>query len=389
MMEIEEKIKELFESGKTKPYQIAKELQIDTKDVRKHLREMTEEGKIDNSGTVKRIQKRQEEVEKLLKDDKRAKEIAKILDVSTYTIREDIKHLKARGKVQSIQEENTHKKSEQEESKEESNQNRIIELYEADKTQKEIAEILGISINKLKKTLENLLAEGKIESKHEIRKKQIRTLCEAEKTQEKIAEILKISPTTVSRYVRELKAEGLDIKKQQRSKKKRKQRKEKIIRKEKARLLYEDEKTQGKIAKELNISESTVTNYIKELKQEGKIKERPKKTKQQQEREEVVRKLYSKKKTYREIAETIGISVSGIYRIVSELKAEGLIKERKITKKERLDEIERLYKAGKTQTEIAKKLGVSPTTINREIKKHGIVRGNGELESVEELTNRK
>ena len=234
-MEIEEKIKELFESGKTKPYQIAKELQIDTKDVRKHLREMTEEGKIDNSGTVKRIQKRQEEVEKLLKDDKRAKEIAKILDVSTYTIREDIKHLKARGKVQSIQEENTHKKSEQEESKEESNQNRIIELYEADKTQKEIAEILGISINKLKKTLENLLAEGKIESKHEIRKKQIRTLCEAGKTQEKIAEILKISPTTVSRYVRELKAEGLDIKKQQRSKKKRKQRKEKIIRKEKAR----------------------------------------------------------------------------------------------------------------------------------------------------------
>lgn len=389
MMEIEERIKELFESGKTKPYQIAKELQIDTKDVRKYLREMAEEGKIDNSGTVKRIQKRQEEVEKLLKDDKRAKEIAKILDVSTYTIREDIKHLKARGKVQSIQEENTHKKSEQEESKEESNQNRIIELYEADKTQKEIAEILGISINKLKKTLENLLAEGKIESKHEIRKKQIRTLCEAEKTQEKIAEILKISPTTVSRYVRELKAEGLDIKKQQRSKKKRKQRKEKIIRKEKARLLYEDEKTQGKIAKELNISESTVTNYIKELKQEGKIKERPKKTKQQQEREEVVRKLYSKKKTYREIAETIGISVSGIYRIVSELKAEGLIKERKITKKERLDEIERLYKAGKTQTEIAKKLGVSPTTINREIKKHGIVRGNGELESVEELTNRK
>ena len=403
MMEIEERIKELFESGKTKPYQIAKELQIDTKDVRKYLRKMVEEGKIDNSGTVKRIQKRQEEVEKLLKDDKRAKEIAKILDVSTYTIREDIKHLKARGKVQSIQEENTrekseqeeskeentHKKSEQEESKEESNQNRIIELYEADKTQKEIAEILGISINKLKKTLENLLAEGKIESKHEIRKKQIRTLCEAGKTQEKIAEILKISPTTVSRYVRELKAEGLDIKKQQRSKKKRKQRKEKIIRKEKARLLYEDEKTQGKIAKELNISESTVTNYIKELKQEGKIKERPKKTKQQQEREEVVRKLYSKKKTYREIAETIGISVSGIYRIVSELKAEGLIKERKITKKERLDEIERLYKAGKTQTEIAKKLGVSPTTINREIKKHGIVRGNGELESVEELTNRK
>ena len=389
MMEIEERIKELFESGKIKPYQIAKELQIDTKDVRKYLREMAEEGKIDNSGTVKRIQKRQEEVEKLLKDDKRAKEIAKILDVSTYTIREDIKHLKARGKVQSIQEENTHKKSEQEESKEESNQNRIIELYKTDKTQKEIAEILGISINKLKKTLENLLAEGKIESKHEIRKKQIRTLCEAEKTQEKIAEILKISPTTVSRYVRELKAEGLDIKKQQRSKKKRKQRKEKIIRKEKARLLYEDEKTQGKIAKELNISESTVTNYIKELKQEGKIKERPKKTKQQQEREEVVRKLYSKKKTYREIAETIGISVSGIYRIVSELKAEGLIKERKITKKERLDEIERLYKAGKTQTEIAKKLGVSPTTINREIKKHGIVRGKGELESAEKLTNRK
>ena len=109
MMEIEERIKELFESGKIKPYQIAKELQIDTKDVRKYLREMAEEGKIDNSGTVKRIQKRQEEVEKLLKDDKRAKEIAKILDVSTYTIREDIKHLKARGKVQSIQEENTHK----------------------------------------------------------------------------------------------------------------------------------------------------------------------------------------------------------------------------------------------------------------------------------------
>ena len=161
MMEIEEKIKELFESGKTKPYQIAKELQIDTKDVRKHLREMTEEGKIDNSGTVKRIQKRQEEVERLLKDDKQEKEIAKILDVSIYTIREDIKHLKAKGKVQSIQEENTHEKSKQEESKEESNQNRIIELYEADKTQEEIAEVL------------------------------------------------KISQTTVSRYVRELKAEGL------------------------------------------------------------------------------------------------------------------------------------------------------------------------------------
>ena len=388
MMEIEERIKELFESGKTKPYQIAKELQIDTKDVRKYLRKMVEEGKIDNSGTVKRIQKRQEEVEKLLKDDKRAKEIAKILDVSTYTIREDIKHLKARGKVQSIQEENTHEKSEQEESKEESNQNRIIELYEADKTQKEIAEILGISINKLKKTLENLLAEGKIESKHEIRKKQIRTLCEAGKTQEKIAEILKISLTTVNRYVRELEAEGLDIKKQQRSKKKRKQREEKIIRKEKVRLLYND-KTQIEIAKELDVSQSTVSNDVNELKQEGKIKGRPKKTKQQQEREEVVRKLYSNKKTYKAMSEIIGISVPRIYRIVSKLKAEGLIKERKITNKERLDEIERLYKTGKTQIEIAKKLGVSLTTINREIKKHGIVRGNGELESVEELTNRK
>ena len=272
MMEIEERIKELFESGKTKPYQIAKELQIDTKDVRKYLRKMVE--------------------------------------------------------------------------------------------------------------------EGKIESKHEIRKKQIRTLCEAGKTQEKIAEILKISPTTVSRYVRKLEAEGLDIKKQQRSKKKREQREEKIIRKEKVRLLYND-KTQIEIAKELDVSQSTVSNDVNELKQEGKIKGRPKKTKQQQEREEVVRKLYSNKKTYKAMSEIIGISVPRIYRIVSKLKAEGLIKERKITNKERLDEIERLYKAGKTQTVIAKKLGVSPTTINREIKKHGIVRENGELESAEELTNRK
>ena len=272
MMEIEERIKELFESGKTKPYQIAKELQIDTKDVRKYLRKMVE--------------------------------------------------------------------------------------------------------------------EGKIESKHEIRKKQIRTLCEAGKTQEKIAEILKISLTTVNRYVRELKAEGLDIKKQQRSKKKRKQREEKIIRKEKVRLLYND-KTQIEIAKELDVSQSTVSNDVNELKQEGKIKGRPKKTKQQQEREEVVRKLYSNKKTYKAMSEIIGISVSRTYRIVSKLKAEGLIKERKITNKERLDEIERLYKAGKTQIEIAKKLGVSLTTINREIKKHGIVRGNGELESAEKLTNRK
>lgn len=146
MMEIEEKIKELFESGKTKPYQIAKELQIDTKDVRKHLREMTEEGKIDNSGTVKRIQKRQEEVERLSKNGKTKEKMAEILNVSIGIIKDDIRHLKA---------------------------------------------------------------EGKIESKHEIRKKQIRTLYEAEKTQEKIAGELKISPTTVGRYVRELKAEGL------------------------------------------------------------------------------------------------------------------------------------------------------------------------------------
>ena len=380
MMEIEERIKELFESGKTKPYQIAKELQIPSTEARDYLRKMTEEGKIDNSGKTKRIQKRQEEVEGFSKDGKPKEKIAEILNVSIGIIEDDIRHLKAKGKIQSGQEDIT---------QETSNQNRIIELYKTDKTQKAIAETLGISINKVKKTLENLLAEGKIESKHEIRKKQIRTLCEAGKTQEKVAEILKISPTTVGRYVKELKAEGLDIKKQPRSKKKRKQRKEKIIRKEKARLLYEDEKTQGKIAKELNISESTVTNYIKELKQEGKIKERPKKTKQQQEREELVRKLYSKEKTYKAMSEIIGISVSGIYRIVSELKVEGLIKERKITKEERLNEIERLYKAGKTQTAIAKKLGVSPTTISREIKKHGIVRGNGELESVEELTNRK
>ena len=38
MMEIEERIKELFESGKTKPYQIAKELQIPRQEVRGYLR---------------------------------------------------------------------------------------------------------------------------------------------------------------------------------------------------------------------------------------------------------------------------------------------------------------------------------------------------------------
>ena len=168
-MEIEEKIKELFESGKTKPYQIAKELQIDTKDVRKHLREMTKEGKIFTEKEIKtkkeeaRIGERRKKVKQLSEKEKTNVRIAQELGVSYTTIRNDIMHIEGID----VEKKRTLSLLERRE--------RIAEMY-TNKTQDEIAKELKIGRSTVAYDINILKMAGIIGEKEEQEKERNRQI---------------------------------------------------------------------------------------------------------------------------------------------------------------------------------------------------------------------
>ncbi len=405
MEEIEEQIKRLYEEGKTHG-KIAKELNLSLADTRNYLRKLREEGKIFTKKEIKtrneeaRIRERRKKVEILLNNNDRTREeIAQELGISVTIVGKDILYLEGQEGTQKIL---TNQRIEERRKKVK------ILLNNNGRTRKEIAQELGISLTTLRKDilyLEEQEGTQKIPTSQKIeeRRKKVEKLY-IDKTQKEIADELGVSPITIERDINFLRREGKidDGQTRMKSIKQRERRKDKVeVRKKQIQNLYELGKTQTEIAKELHVSQPTVSNNIKQLKKEGILIEELRKSKKRHiprtnRRKEQIKLLYEAGKTQMEIAKELHVSQPTVSNNIKELKKEGKIPklpEKKIKQQEirekTKERVKELYIEGKTYTEIANELGVSTATINREIKKHGIVRGKGELESAEKLTNRK
>ena len=120
--------------------------------------------------------------------------------------------------------------------------------------------------------------------------------------------------------------------------------KKKEERKEKVLELYNSGMKIAEIVENLDVSIVTVTNYIKELKEEGKTEGRKSKLKKQKNKEKTL-ELYDDGIKIAEIAEILDASVSTVSRCIKELKKEGRIKGKKtdLKKEENKEKILELY----------------------------------------------
>ena len=112
-----------------------------------------------------------------------------------------------------------------------------------------------------------------------------------------------------------------------------------------------------------------MSRYIKELEKEGKIQKRKK-----QKYKEKILELYNLGLQYEEITEILGVSITTVNQYIEELKEEGKIQKRKNPKRknskkeENKEKILELYNLGLQYKEIADRVGLSITTVNKYIK---------------------
>ena len=131
-----------------------------------------------------------------------------------------------------------------------------------------------------------------------------------------IAERMNLSSASISVYIRKLKEEG-------RIEEGRKNRN-----KEKVLELYNTDINKEEMAERLDVAVSTVSRYIKELKDEGKIQNRRKNSKKEENKEKTL-ELYNLGMQGKEISERLKLSNSTISVYIKELKEEGRIQEAK------------------------------------------------------------
>ena len=124
-----------------------------------------------------------------------------------------------------------------------------------------------------------------------------------------------MSHVTINKYIRELEKEGKVQKRKERNIKK-KENKEKTIE------LYNEGIDIKEIAKRLNTSHVTINKYIRELKEEGKIQKRKRKSINKGENKKKTLELYNEGIDIEEIAKRLNVSDATIYNYMRELKEE-------------------------------------------------------------------
>ena len=204
------------------------------------------------------------------------------------------------------------------------------------------------------------------------REKEILELIKNGKLQKEISEIIRISISTINRCIREI-----DSKELEQAKEEGKQKREESKNKAKQETINEilklvkDGESQTKISPIIRIPYTTINEWTRKIdskeleqaKKEGKQRREKAKEEAKQRREKEILELIKNGKLQREIALIIGISKSTINRCIREIDSNRLEQARKEAKQKRAKEILEFIRDGKTQTEIAKIKGVSPQTI--------------------------
>ncbi len=371
--EIEErrkKVVRLYKEGKNKD-EISKELGVSVSTIDKDIKYLIAKGLIEDQETKKKtIQDRREKVLVLYNQGNTLIKIAEELGVSINTVYKDVGFLRETGRIKG--------KVNKREEKVNIRRERVAKLYKEGKTEKEIAEILGISFNTVQKDITYLIKNGIIEPKITIRRKKVARLYEEGKNKVEISKELGVSVSTVNKDIKYLIENGF-IEDQETKKKTIQDRREKVL------VLYNQGNTVIKIAEELGVSTNTVYKDVRFLKETGRIKgkedreDRKNKKQKVNKREEKANTrreriaiLYNRGESVRQISEDLGVPISTVYDDIKYLGENGIIrlrvKDNELKAKKRREEVARLYNSGKSIKEIAEELGVTIPTVSRDIK---------------------
>lgn len=210
-----------------------------------------------------KVSRRREQVKRLIEEGKNNQEIVKELQLNEWEVAYDISILRKEGKIS----EEIRKKDKNADRRRE----QVKKLVEEGKSNKEIAEQLGVKVGMVAADVSYLKLEGKISKERRktniIRREQVKKLVEEGKGNREIAEELGIKESAVTNDISVLRKEGkLPKKRARRTNPDVAKRREKI-----KELLEEGRKYYKEIAEELGIKENIVTNDIAFLKREGKL----------------------------------------------------------------------------------------------------------------------
>ena len=362
------------ETGKTEFSVHAERISIREKEKRREEKKSKINGKRRGRKRSKEVAKRREKVARLYTEGKTVREIAEELGVSVSIIYQDIRILIEEGKIKKREEKKSEKNSKNENRKinrkaeekaensgidvyeeitpQESKYMKIEALYRENRSYGEIADELNLSILEVMEYLQQIKLNKFTETEISDRKTMVKKLYEEGKTLEEIANNLNISETLVKE---DLLAFGIipgielvrEKRKEEQSQDKQKSEEEKIVNKK-------------------EVIGKTPKSHILGIK----------------ERREKVEKLYDEGMEEEEIASKLGVSVRVVKRDIEALLDIRMIQDKSTKvkiddnlKKEeearilkRREQIERLYKEGKSAQEIAEELGISKEIVIEDIK---------------------
>ena len=194
--------------------------------------------------------------------------------------------------------------------------------------------------------------------KKEERQKQVQILCEKGKTQKEMAQILQVSISTISKDIKKLKIHYMKMH-------------QRIYQKsiQEIQTLWEDGNDREAIAEKLNISYGVVCNYINDLiENQHEIEQQEKKEEQKQK----IRRMYEAEKSQKEIAETLKVTYPRANVLIRRMCEEEGVEYKSDNQRKRemqIARIKKLYKAGKTEAkDIMKQTGLGQTTVYKYLK---------------------
>ena len=278
----------------------------------------------------------------------------------------------------------------------------IKAINEGANTRKKIVDKTKLSYAVVIQCTNKLIEEGIIDKgaiidgrrKEQDKNKQevLRAVEQGERTYTEIMNVTEIPYVTVKKHVDELKQEGIvdekaitDGRKIERMKKKDKS-KQKVL-----RAVEQGARTCTEIMGITGLSRNTVIRYLRELKQEGIIDKgeiiNGRRKEQNKNKQKILKAVEQGARTYVEIMDITGLSISALRRNLDELKQEGIIDEKVIIdgraienerrKEQSKQKILRAVEQGATTyAKIMKITGLSNNTVRkylRKLKQEGII----------------
>ena len=285
----------------------------------------------------KQIAKRREEIARLYNEGKETNEIAEELGISKQIVYQDIrilieeKRIVKRERKRGTKSKNTKKSKQISKRREE-----IARLYNEGKTVKEISEELGVTIATVYNDIKVLVEEKRI--------------------------------------VKNTKRRTQDEKPEETKGRKKEIQKRVAKRREEVARLYNEGKEADEIAEELGISKQIVYRDIRILIKEKRIVKRERKSyrrsKPNNEKLKKIEELFSKGKSYGEIADELDLSIIDVMSYLQQVK---YIQEGTKINEDRKINVKILYEQGKTIGDIAKELNITETLVREDLLSFGII----------------